>query len=348
MSVEKRFFGSSKNRDVYLFEIKNSSGASAQILTYGGALHRLVMPGRDGLLRDMVLGFDGLKGYEEDTSYHGRLVGRFANRIAGGLFTVNGETFQLSKNENHETCLHGGSEFSDAVWSAEAIGENVIRLAYKSPSGAEGFPGEMRAEAVYTLTEDNGLIIGYRAVCDQETPVSLTNHAYFNLNGTGGGDVLGHVLSINADSYTPTDEKSIPMGELRNVKGTAFDFTTPKAIGQDIADSDIQLVQCKGYDHNFCLSPRESGEPSACAYSPESGIVMDVYTDMPGVQLYTGNFLSGIKGKDGVPMDKHGGFCLETQFYPDTPNRPEFPPCTIKPGETFKSRTSFVFSVRNL
>ncbi|MCR5485138.1 MAG: galactose mutarotase [Clostridiales bacterium] len=346
MSTEKRFFGRTESgKDVYLFLIKNSSGAYIEAISYGATLKSVFMPDKNGILRDVVLGFDDIKGHEERSDYQGQTVGRYANRIASGRFTVNGETFDVTKNENGETCLHGGGELSHAVWDAESIGENVLRFSYVSPDGSNGFPGEFTAEVTYTLTENNEIVISYRAFCTKDTPINLTNHSYFNLGGFNCGNVLSHSLKINASYFTPTDKKSIPTGEKRKVCGTPFDFTSFKQIGRDIAENDEQLINCKGYDHNFCLDPVRSGEPSAEAFSPDSGIKMEMFTDMPGVQLYTGNFLSGIEGKGGTLMNKHSGFCLETQYYPDTPNKPEFPQCTFKAGEEFISRTSYKFSL---
>ncbi len=346
MSIEKRFFGATAaGSDVYLYEIKNSSGASAQIITYGATLQSVRVPDRKGTLTDVLIGFDDIKGHEERSDYQGQTVGRYANRLANGRFTVNGKVINVTKNENGETCLHGGGELSHAVWTAKEIGENVLSLSYKGSHGKDGFPGEFSVTVVYSLAEDNELIIDYTASCTEDTIINLTNHAYFNLGGAGSGDILSHELMLNADYYTPTDAKSIPTGEIRSVKGTSFDFTEPKPIGRDIGNEDYQLKICKGYDHNFCLNSSD-GEPSAAAFCPDTGIYMQMYTDMPGVQLYTGNFLSGIEGKKGILMQKHAGFCLETQYYPDTPNHPDFPQCTFLAGEEFKSRTSYKFSVK--
>jgi aldose 1-epimerase len=346
MSIEKTPFGATNEcKAVELYTIKNKTGASAGILTYGGTLHTLTMPDKLGTFADILIGFDDLEGHMKYSAYQGQLVGRYANRLAHGEFEINGKKYNVTKNEKGITCLHGGAEFSHAVWDAEIIGENALKLSYTSPSGSNGFPGELKAETVYTLTDDNELLIDFSAVSDEDTIINLTNHAYFNLGGYASGNVLGHVLQINAKHFTPTDKTSIPTGELRPVQGTPFDFTQPKTIGLEIEADYEQLINCKGYDHNFCLEKLAAGSPAAVVWEPVSGRVMEVFTDLPGVQLYTGNFLNNVPGKNGTVMNKHAGFCLETQYYPDTPNQPSFPQCTFKAGEAFKSRTSFKFSV---
>ena len=251
----------------------------------------------------------------------------------------------MIKNENGKTCLHGGGEFSHAVWAARVEGESLV-LEYTSPEGSNGFPGEMSARVTYTLDDSNELSISYEAVCTEDTPINMTNHAYFNLGSYKRPNVLSQELRLSCSHYTPMDADSIPTGEIRDVTETAFDFRQMKAIGRDINCADIQIELANGgYDHNFCIDSDTQGA-FATAYDPESGRVMEVTTDMPGVQLYTGNFLNNIPGKGGTLMNKHAGFCLETQFYPDSPNRPNFPPCIFKAGETFRSRTSFKFSVK--
>jgi aldose 1-epimerase len=344
MSIEKSFFGTTKDGgEVYNYDIINAGGSRAGIITYGGTLCSLLVPDKNGVLTDVLLGFDDMEGHEERSAYQGQLVGRYANRLANGSFTVNGIKIEVTKNENGETCLHGGGELSHAVWTAEIAGENSLRLTYTGADNKEGFPGVFTAEVLYTFTDENEIIIDYRASCTEDTVINLTNHAYFNLAGFDGGDVLDHELSIDADYFTPTDKKSIPTGEIRAVGGTAFDFRNLKPIGLDIGANDEQLISCRGYDHNFCLNKRPAGAPAARVRCPRSGISMEMFTDMPGVQLYTGNFLDGEKGKGGTPVNKHAGFCLETQFYPDTPNHLNFPQCTFLRGELFVSRTSYKF-----
>jgi len=345
MSVEKRDFGATKDcKAVELYTVMNSSGASFEVITYGATLQALNMPDRNGKFTDVTIGFDDLEGHLARSNYQGQTVGRYANRIANGEFKLNGKKYTVTKNEKGTTCLHGGGEFSHAVWDVLQTGDNFVKLGYTSPSGSHGFPGEMKTEVTYTLTQANKLIIDSSAIADEDTIINLTNHTYFNLGGYDSGNVLGHIMQINAERFTPTDSTSIPTGELRNVKGTPFNFTLPKSIGLDIGADYDQLNNCKGYDHNFCLAPREVDTPAATVWEPKSGRKMEVFTDLPGVQLYTGNFLADVPGKNGTLMGKHAGFCLETQCYPDTPNQPFFPQCTFKAGEKFASRTSFKFS----
>ncbi|MBQ2775640.1 MAG: galactose mutarotase [Clostridia bacterium] len=345
--VTKKLFGTlADGREIDIYEIKNINGVSASVITYGATWQSLFAPDRNGNFKDILIGFDDIEGHVERTDYQGMIVGRYANRICDGRFTVDGKEYSVTKNEKGITCLHGGGEFSHAVWTAEIKGDNALSLAYTSPEGSNGFPGVMTAEVIYTLSDDNELSIDYKASCTEASPINLTNHAYFNLGGFDRKDVLSQELFIRASRYTPIDTDSIPTGELRDVTGTAFDFREMKAIGRDILDNDEQLVNCRnGYDHNFCLD-NIAGEASAAVYDPESGRYMEMFTDLPGVQLYTGNFLEDVPGKGDTKMGKHAGFCLETQYYPDSPNRPEFPNCVYAAGEEFKSRTSFKFSVK--
>lgn len=345
MAIEKRVFGTTKDeREVFSYCITNKNSVSVCIITYGGTLQSLKIKDKHGSVKDIIVGFDTVEGFEEYSDYQGALVGRYANRISNGSFEIGGNKYEITKNEKGITCLHGGGEMSHALWDAKVISENCVEVSYVSPDGAEGFPGTLTTAVLYTLTDENELILDYKAVCDKDSYINLTNHAYFNLGGFESGDILNTVLKINASHYTPTDENSIPTGELRSVGGTAFDFREEKAIGKDINGDDEQLIMCRGYDHNFCLD--DTDEAKITAVSPISGIGMEVYTDLPGVQLYTGNFLCGASGKKNLPMYKHAGFCLETQFYPDTPNHPDFPSCAFKKGEEFKSRTSFKFFVK--
>lgn len=343
MSIEKRRFGATADgTDVYAYSIANANGMRAVVLSYGGALQALYVPDKYGKTRDVLIGFDDMDGFETRCNYQGVLVGRYCNRIADGRFSIGGRTYDVTRNENGVTCLHGGGEFSRAVWDVRVLSENAVELRYVSPDGAEGFPGEMETTVVYTLTDDNELILDYKARCTADSYINLTNHAYFNLAGFDGGDILPTELVLRASHYLPTDKRSIPTGEVRDVTDTPFDFREAKPIGRDIGADDDQLLQCRGYDHNYCLDAGDGA--SAEAYCPSSGIRMQMFTDLPGVQLYTGNFLSGSIGKKGLPMHKHAGFCLETQYYPDTPNRPEFPSCLYRAGEVYTSRTSFKFS----
>lgn len=342
--ITKSFFGeTSDGRRVDAYEIKNSNETSVNIITYGATVNNIFTKDRNGQLGDILIGFDDIEGNEKLSDNQGVTVGRYANRIANGEFELDGVKYEVFKNEKGITCLHGGDELSKAVWNAIIVDDSSLEMSYISPDGAKGFPGRVEFKVTFTLYENDSLKIDYYAVSDKKTVINMTNHAYFNLSG--GEDVLGTELMINADSYTPTDAKSIPTGEIRPVEGTAFDFRAAKPIGRDIGADDEQLVMCRGYDHNFCLN--EGDGAAAMAYDPESGRMLEVYTDLLGIQLYTGNFLDGsVNGKGGKPMKKHAGFCLETQFYPNTPNMPEWPQCTFEAGEKFLSTTVFKFSAK--
>ena len=341
--MEKTLFGTLEDgREIYKYTVENKNGMILELITYGAAIQAIKIPSKTGELLDVTVGFDTLEGHEKYSDYQGVTVGRYANRLHNAQFTLNGKKYSVAANENDKTCLHGGGEFSKAVWSARVDTDNSVVMSYTSRSGACGFPGEMKTKVRFTLTDDNEVVINYTAICSADTPVNLTNHTYFNLKGKPGTDVLSTELRIDADSFTPIDEDSIPTGEIRSVKETAFDFSESKTIGKDIFTFDEQIEMCRGYDHNFCLN--ETAASVITAYEPESGITMDVYTDMPGVQLYTGNFLDGtVIGKGGAPLEIYAGFCLETQFYPDTPNQPEFPQCNIRAGEVFRSMTKYQF-----
>ena len=330
-------------REVYQYKIENNNGVYVELLTRGATLASFVCPDRDGVMGDILVGFDTLAGHLATTTYAGEIIGQYANRICDGKFTLDGTQYQVTKNENGVTCLHGGDEYNSALWQAIITDDNAVEFSYHSPDGAEGFPGNVDITVLYVLNEHNKLEIHYTATTDKKTIANFTNHAYFNLGTMAGGDVLDHELQLFCDAFTPTDEKSIPTGEIRPVEGTAFDFRTAKKIGRDIGMDDVQLVQCRGYDHNFCVNG-EIGKlrPVAKVTDEKSGRKLEVFSDLPGVQLYTGNFLDGSEtGKDGIPLQKHAGFCLETQYYPDTPNQPNFPSCVLEPDKTFKSLTIF-------
>lgn len=343
MIVKNSFGTTAKGEAVDIYTIRNSAGTAVDILTYGATVNSIYVADRNGVFADVLSGFDTIEGHENFSDYQGMTVGRYANRLANGKFSIDGVEYNVEKNEKGITCLHGGAELSTAVWKAFVIDDNAIEMNYTSPDGAMGFPGKVDFKVTFTLHEDNALKIEYYAISDKKTVINMTNHAYFNL--AGKGDVLAHELMINADAYTPIDENSIPTGEIRPVEGTPFDFRVAKPIGKDIDADDDQLEIGKGYDHNFCLNDGDGA--IATAYDPESGRFLEVFTDLCGVQLYTGNFLDGTKiGKKGNPLIKNAGFCLETQFYPNTPNMPEFPQCTIDAGEKFTSCTVFRFSVK--
>jgi aldose 1-epimerase len=336
---------------VDIYTLKNRRGSEARITTYGGAVVSLKVPDRAGKFDDVVLGFDDIEGYEKTTTYIGSLVGRYANRIARGRFTLGGTEYKLATN-NGENHLHGGVRgFDKMVWKARPLnvrGGSALELTYLSRDGEEGYPGNLSVRVVYTLTDTNELRIEYYATTDKDTVINLTNHNYYNLAGQGSGDILGHVLTVNADRFTPTDAGAIPTGELRPVKGTPFDFTRPTAIGARIEQDEEQLKLGKGYDHNFVINGRNGTLRLAARVSePTTGRVMETWTTEPGMQLYTGNYLDGSDvGKGGKPYRHRYGFCLETQHYPDSPNRPEFPSTVLRKGARFRSTTVYKFSAR--
>ncbi len=344
MSVTKTHFDFMPDgTEVHLFTITNNNEISAGIITRGATLQSFVCPDKEGKMGDIVMGFDNVAAHIASGTYTGNVIGQYANRICGGKFTVAGKEYQVTQNEKGKTCLHGGGEYNSAVWKAIIIDDDAVEFSYTSEDGNEGFPGKVEVTVVYRLTDRNELEIHYNAVPDRETVINMTNHAYFNLGTTGNGDVLDHELQLFCDAFTPTDADSIPTGEIRSVEGTAFDFREPKKIGKDIGADDEQLIMCRGYDHNFCVNgPVGKVRPVAKVTDVRSGRKLEVMSDLPGVQLYTGNFLDGTEtGKDGIALGKHYGFCLETQYYPDTPNQPSFPQCTFKKGEAFKSLTIF-------
>jgi len=338
---------------VSLFTLTNRQGMVIKITNYGGTVTSILVPDRHGKFGDVVLGFNSLDGYlnVKGGPYFGALIGRYANRIARGKFTLDGKQYTLAIN-NPPNCLHGGKiGFDKKLWAATPIHTSKgvgLSLRLFSPDGEEGFPGNLAVHVVYTLTDDNGLKIDYTAVTDKDTVVNLTNHSYFNLNGEGSGDVLGQKLMIAADRFTPIDKTSIPLGPQRAVAGTPFDFRRSHAIGKGINLPNQQLKNGNGYDHNFVLNhPKDTLGLAARAYSPKTGRVLTVYTTQPGVQLYTGNFLDGANiGKGGKPYNKHGAFCLETQHFPDSPNHPKYPTTELKPGQVFRETTIDRFSVK--
>ena len=343
MSVTKTLYDTMPDSSpVYLYTIENNNGVTAGIITRGATLDSFCCPDKDGNNGDIIAGFDNILGHINSGTFTGEVIGQYANRIGGGKFTLGGKEYDVTKNEKGITCLHGGAEYSSALWNAIIVDDNAVEFSYKSPDGKEGFPGNVDVKVTYILTDKNELELHYEAVSDKDTIINLTNHAYFNLGTTASGDILDTELMLNCDFFTPTDENSIPTGEIRPVDGTAFDFRTPKKIGKDINADDIQLQMAGGYDHNFCING-ESGtlRLAARAKDEKSGRQLEVYTDLPGVQFYTGNFMNGETGKGGIGLDKHYGFCLETQFYPDSPNRPEFPSCELKAGEKFRTLTVF-------
>jgi aldose 1-epimerase len=348
-AVSRAPFGRTPDgQQVEVFTLKNSGGLEVRAISYGGIITSIKTPDRQGTMADIVLGFDSLDGYLKEHPYFGAIIGRYGNRIANGRFAIDKLEYQLATN-NGRHHLHGGVRgFDKFVWTPEIIGNNALRLSRVSADGEEGYPGELQVAVVYSLTNYNELIVEYQANTDLPTHVNLTQHSYFNLAGAGSGDVLGHELMIDADEYTPVDATLIPTGRLASVAGTPFDFREATAIGSRIAATHPQIAHGGGYDHNLVLNRRgDALQLAARVVEPKSGRVLEVATTEPGLQLYTGNFLDGtIKGKGGLGYGRHGGFCLETQHYPDTPNQPAFPATLLRPGTTYSTRTVFKFDVR--
>jgi aldose 1-epimerase len=349
-TMKKEAFGTTpQGSPVESYTFTNAHGLEVRAITYGGIIVSLKVPDKRGHLDDVALGYDSLAGYIENPTYFGAIIGRYGNRIAGAKFTLDGVSHSLTAN-NGPNSLHGGVRgFHKVIWKAEpfqnAQGNGLI-FTYTSKDGEEGYPGNLNVKVTYTLTDKDELIFDYEATTDKATTVNLTQHTYFNLAGEGHGDILGHHLMLNADRFTPVDKTLIPLGELRPVKNTPFDFTQPTAIGARINQKDEQLDLGHGYDHNFVI--RRSGigpELTARVHEPDSGRVVEVYTTEPGVQFYSGNFLDGtLTGKNGHVYKQRYGFCLETQHFPDSPNQPAFPSTILRPGQTYRSRTMYKFS----
>lgn len=344
---ERQAFGTAPDgKAVELITLTNGRGMEVRVMTYGAIIVSLTVPDRNGVPGDVVLGYDSLAGYLRSSPYFGAVVGRYGNRIAKGRFTLDGTEYRLAVNNglNH---LHGGVRgFDKVVWAAEPFqdqGGVGVRLAYTSPDGEEGYPGTLRAQVTYTLTERNELRIDYQATTDKATPVNLTQHSYFNL--AGRGDILGHLLTIKADSFTPVDSTLIPTGILAPVEKTPFDFRVPTAIGARIGAADQQLRFGGGYDHNFVLTRPDTGMALAAVVADSaSGRTLEIRTTEPGIQFYSGNFLDGsLTGKGGTVYRHRTGFCLETQHFPDSPNHPQFPSTILEPGQTYQSHTTWSF-----
>ncbi|MCB1279820.1 MAG: galactose mutarotase [Prosthecobacter sp.] len=332
--------------EVKLFTLRNANGMEAKITNWGGFITELRVPDKNGKFADVALGFDSLEGYLAKNPFFGCITGRYANRIGNAKFKIDGAEYQVTANSGKHH-IHGGKlGFDKKVWAAKELRDSDsvgVELSYTSADGEEGFPGTLKCIVIYTLTKDNGLQIDYKATTDKPTVLNLTNHCYFNLAGEGSGDILGHELTIPTDQITATDDDLITTGEIVSIKGTPLDFTTPHTIGERISADFKPLIQGIGYDHNYVLSG--SGmKLAAIVKDPTSGRVMTVRTTEPGVQLYTGNHLNGVKGKSGHIYAKRNGLCLETQHYPDSPNHPNFPSVILRPGETFQSTTIYQFS----
>jgi aldose 1-epimerase len=344
-TITENPFGNFEGKAVTEYTITNASGMQVSILNYGGTVTRIITKDKNGAAGNVILGYDSLSGYLQKTNpYFGCLVGRYANRIANAKFSLDGATYTLAAN-NFGQSLHGGLKGYDKVmWNAEKqAGDSSLKLTYLSKDGEEGYPGNLNVEVVYTLTSANELKIEYKATTDKATPVNLTNHCYFNLSAGADSTILGHELMLNADKYTPVNDKLIPLGIHLAVKNTPFDFTVPKLIGKEIDNVK------GGYDHNWVLNRAGTGlEKIATLSLASTGRLMEVFTTEPGIQFYSGNFLDGTLTNcyGGKPYVLHGGLCLETQHFPDSPNQPSFPNTILKPGETYTQTTVYKFSVK--
>ena len=342
----EKFVAEVDGKTTALYTLTNENGMEACITNYGGRIVSIMVPDREGNMRDVVLGHDSIADYINIDGNFGALIGRYGNRINQGRFTLNDTTYQLPQN-NYGHCLHGGPKgFHHAVWDAEQINDTTLVLNLASPDGEDGFPGNINVKVIYTLTSDNAIDIAYEATTDKTTILNLTNHSYFNL-GDHSKDVLGEIMYINAEGFTPIDSTFMTSGEITPVEGTPFDFRTPKAIGHDIEADCEQLRNGNGYDHNFVLNTGgDINEVAVYVSDPETGIAMEVFTDEPGVQFYVGNFLDGsVKGKKGVAYPFRSTVVLETQHYPDSPNKPHWPSVVVNPGDVYTSHCIYRFSV---
>jgi aldose 1-epimerase len=348
-TIGREAFGTMPDgQPVERFRLTNASGMTVEAVNYGGIITSIRVPDQGGRMDDVVLGFDSLEGYLGEHPFFGAIIGRYGNRIANGVFTLDGETYTLAKN-NGPNHLHGGEKGFDKVfWQAEPVaGQNAVAFSRTSPDGEEGYPGNLTVRVTYTLTDRNELVVEYHATTDKATPVNLTQHSYFNLAGHASGDILGHELMLNADRYTPVNDTLIPTGEVAPVEGTPFAFRMPTAIGARINEAHPQITHGLGYDHNWVLNGA-AGELRLAArvLEPSTGRTLEVATTEPGIQFYSGNFLDGsITGKGGAVYRHRTGFCLETQHFPDSPNQPAFPSTILRPGEEYRTRTVFTFGV---
>jgi len=342
--ITERSFGTFEQKPVTEYTITNAKGMQVGVINYGGTVTKLFTPDKNGMMGDVVTGFESLDGFlQKGVPYFGALIGRYGNRIANAKFTLDGKPYTLAANNNGNS-LHGGNKGYDKVyWNIEKTGDSSLTLTYDSKDGEEGYPGNLKIKVIYTLTADNSLKIDYTATTDKATPVNLTNHCYFNLSAGKDSTILNHQLELNADKYTPVNDALIPTGKIEPVKGGPMDFTTAKTIGKDIASVK------GGYDHNWVLNKNGNAlEKVATLSDPGSGRVMEVFTTEPGIQFYSGNFLDGTltTTKNGQKYVKHAALCLETQHFPDSPNQPSFPNTILKPGETYKQTTIYKFSTK--
>lgn len=344
---ESKFETTVEGKPVSLFVLKNTNGAEACVTNWGGRLVSLMVPDKDGKPTDVVLGYDNIQDYISSTGNFGAIIGRYGNRIANAKFTLDGTEYTLPQNDN-TNCLHGGPEgFDRQVWDASQNDPQSVTLTYLSADGEAGFPGNLSVSVTYRLTDDNAIDIRYKATTDKKTIVNLTNHSYFNLSGIPGSTIMDHELSIDADSYTPVDDNLIPTG-LAKVDGTPFDLRTAQPIQAHIDDDNDQLKKGGGYDHNWVLNTQgDDTEVAASVYSPTSGILMEVYTDEPGLQVYCGNMMAESEtGKHGAVYPRRGAICLESQHYPDSPNHDDFPSTVLEPDQTYTSHCVYKFSIR--
>jgi aldose 1-epimerase len=336
--------------EVDRYTLTNAQGIVMQVINYGGIITALKIPDKNGVLEDVVLGYDSLSDYLKDSPYFGALIGRYGNRIANGKFHLDGQDYVLAQNNNGQH-LHGGIKGFDKVyWTIAEVSSDegpALRLTYESADGEEGYPGNLFVEVVYTLSDANDLKVTYRATTDKKTVVNLTQHSYFNLSGNVKRDILNHELMLHADTFLPVTNVLIPTGEVKSVVGTPFDFTTATPIGSRIGNDHLQLRYCGGYDHCYVLSSTDSLKFAASLYDPDSGRYIEVFTTEPGIQFYSGNFLDGsLTGKREVVYKHRYGLCLETQHFPDSPNQLSFPPTVLHPGQVYKTQTIYRFGVK--
>lgn len=335
-------------KQTHLYTLKNKNGMIMTMTNFGGRVVNLLVPDSAGKMIDVSVGLGSVDDYIKSTErYYGATIGRYGNRIAKGHFTLDGKQYTLAIN-NAPNTLHGGKKgYQDVVWDAKKLNDQTLELTYLSKDMEEGFPGNLHVKVTYTLTDDNGVKIDYEATTDKTTVVNLTNHTYFNLNGEGSGTILNHIAQINADNYTPVDSTLIPTGKIEPVKGTPFDFTKPTAIGARINEDNQQLKNGKGYDHNFVLNKHDMSQPIAIVKGDKTGIVMEIYSEEPGLQFYSGNFMQAKNTmKYGEKDDYRTAFAMETQHFPDSPNQPQFPSTVLKPGQVYKTQTIYKFKTK--